>query len=253
MHATVNRWILVCGLVAACGGTSGESTGSASQGGSTGGASATEATATATTATTTTTATEGGGSGGATEGGSGTVAETGAAESGGNVTEAATTAADLCAGYKPPGCKKNSCAEGEECKVVEGMCVPTMCKCDPATGEESCEQDCGGASCAPTCPDIVCDLECEFGFKTDPNGCQLCECVEAPPPVDCMCATDADCVKTSSGCCPCSAGGDEVPAHVNCVDQVMMCDLPPDQVICPQVYQCTDVQPACVAGECVLL
>jgi len=26
-------------------------------------------------------------------------------------------------GDKPPGCKKNSGAEGEECEVVEGMCV----------------------------------------------------------------------------------------------------------------------------------
>lgn len=241
----INRWILGCGLLVGCGGQSSESTGGASQGG-TGGGPATEATATGGATTTAT----GGASGSATEGGSGGAAESGGSEAG--VTEAGTTAVDLCAGYKPPGCKKNSCADGEECKVVEGMCVPTGCQCDPATGEESCDQDCGGPSCAPVCPDIVCDLVCDSGYKTDANGCQLCECVDGPPPADCTCATDADCVKTSSGCCPCSAGGDEVAAHVNCVDQVMKCNQPPDQVNCPQVYKCTDVVPACVAGQCVL-
>jgi hypothetical protein len=54
------------------------------------------------------------------------------------------------------------------------------------------------------------------------------------------------------GCCPCNAGGQEVPAHKDCIDQVMKCDIPPDQVNCPQVFLCTDAQPACVNGACVL-
>lgn len=247
---------LGCGLLAACNSEPAETTGGASQTTtSPSGGSVTEAPATG---GVTEGATEGA-TEGVTEGGSmsgevtarpetgsegDTVAETG---------EPGTTGVDLCAGFKPPGCKKNDCAEGEECKVVEGMCVPTMCSCDPATGEQSCDQDCGGASCVPTCGDIVCDIACEFGFKTDANGCQLCECVEGPPPVDCGCMTDKECVKTSTGCCPCNSGGDEVAAHMDCVDQVMQCDLPPEDVLCPQVYLCTDAKPACVAGQCVLL
>ncbi len=252
MPQLINRWMLSCGFLLACNSEPSETTGSASQTGSatqtgsTGGVSATGPTATGTAG-----ATEAG-SGGVTEGGGGTTVIGTSGDTAGGDTEVGTTAADLCAGYKPPGCKKNSCADGEECKVVESMCVPTACTCDPATGEEACSEDCGGGSCVPVCPDIQCDIDC-VEYKTDANGCQLCECVDGPPPVDCVCKTDKDCVKTSSGCCGCNEGGDEVPAHVDCVDQVKMCDLPPDQVICPQVYLCTDVQPVCVAGMCQLL
>ncbi len=100
------------------------------------------------------------------------------------------------------------------------------------------------------CPDVLCDLFCENGFKKDGNGCDICECEQ--PPV-CGCAADSDCVKTSSGCCPCNAGGDEVAAAKSCIDQVMQCDKPPDEINCPQVFLCTDAQPACVQGLCVLL
>jgi len=244
---------LTCGLLA-CGGSPSETTGGVSQTSSSGGASSgsgTEAPGT---------------SGGVTEGLTGGVTEgatmsgevTAAPETGtqGALTETGepgtSTGAGLCDGYMPPKCKPNDCAEGEECKVVEGVCVPTACSCDPETGLETCTPDCGGESCAPICGDVLCDIRCEFGFETDRNGCQICECVEGPPPAECGCKNNKDCVKTSSGCCPCNSGGDEVAAHKDCVDQVMQCDLPPEQVICPQVYLCTDVQPACVDGQCVL-
>ena len=211
--------------------------------------------------------TEGPGTGGVTEGVTGGMTEgatmsgevTVASETSTTGGETATTGepgtstgADLCVGYKPPGCTGNDCAEGEECKVVEGMCVPSACSCDPATGEEVCTPDCGGASCVPTCGDVLCELFCEFGFKTDMNGCQICECVEGPPPGECGCVSDKECVKTSSGCCPCNSGGNEIAAHMDCVDQVMLCDKPPEDVICPQVYLCTEAKPTCVEGQCVL-
>ncbi len=160
-----------------------------------------------------------------------------------------STGADLCAGFEPPGCMQNGCPEGQECKVLDDECVSSDCTCDPGSGEIVCSPDCGGGSCVPACSPVVCNLFCEFGFKLDANGCEICECNEPPA---CGCLADTDCVKTSLGCCPCNAGGMEAPANKDCIDQVMQCDLPPDEVNCPQVFLCTDAQPACVNGQCVL-
>ena len=33
----------------------------------------------------------------------------------------------------------------------------------------------------PPCGEIICDLWCPYGFKTDSCGCQLCECLGPPP------------------------------------------------------------------------
>ena len=33
-----------------------------------------------------------------------------------------------------------------------------------------------------SCPEIMCRMACEHGYKTDDNGCQLCVCVDAPSP-----------------------------------------------------------------------
>jgi hypothetical protein len=174
---------------------------------------------------------------------------TGAPETTGSTGETGTTGG-LCDGFVPPGCvQTGTCPEGQVCQQIKEECVPSQCDCDPQTGDVVCTPDCGGGSCVPGCPDILCDLFCEFGFKLDENGCEICEC---NPPPNCGCQEDADCVKTSSGCCPCSMGGDEVPSHKDCVDQVMKCDLPPDEVACLQVFLCTEAQPACVQGQCVL-
>ncbi len=131
---------------------------------------------------------------------------------------------DLCADFKQPNCFKSGCDEGFECTQVPDDCVPSTCSCDPETGLPGvCTQDCGGGTCVP-------------------DGGVQCECLG-----------DVDCLKVSSGCCLCNEGGDEVAAHKACVDQVMNCDLPPDQVFCPQVFLCTDAVPACKAGVCVLV
>ena len=248
-------------LVPACGGDPGDPTG----GGSTG----VSATAT-TTATTGEPATSGvttgptstGESGSATQGQTDTGAtSTGVADAstgepgtsstgpGSGESDSSGTGAGLCAGFEPPGCMEKGCPEGQKCKVLDDECVSSDCTCDAGTGEIVCSPDCGGGSCVPGCADILCDLFCEDGFKQDANGCEICECNEPPA---CECAVDTDCVKTSPGCCPCNAGGMEAPAHKDCVDQVMMCDIPPDQVNCLQVFLCTDSQPACVDGQCVL-
>lgn len=257
---------LTVGVLTACNNEPADSTGGASQtttspGGSTGSGSATE----------------GPGTGGVTEGATGsatgstsgetagetmsgevtTASATGATETGTTETETGasgtSTGADLCADFQPPGCMESGCGEGEQCVVLEDECVSSGCLCEPATGEVVCTPDCNGGSCVKVCPDILCDLDCEFGFQTDRDGCQICACEEPPPPAECGCKSEKECVKTSSGCCPCNAGGDEVAAHMSCVDKVKQCDLPPEDVICPQVYLCTDLQPACIAGQCVLI
>lgn len=260
-------WTLTTVLLAACGGDPGGSTGTASQGQTSGetGAGTGSSTEPTTGAVTTGEATGGASqTGGQTTGpgvtgsSSGEVVTGSSGEPGtsgpgtGSSGEPGTsTGADLCADFEDPGCfNERGCPEGMECKVLPDECVSSACTCDPGTGMIACTPDCSGGTCVAACGPVNCNLFCEFGFKKDDMGCEICECNE--PPADCGCKSDKECVKTSSGCCPCNSGGDEVPAHMNCVDQVMKCDLPPDQVNCPQVYKCTDVVPACVNGQCVL-
>jgi hypothetical protein len=156
----------------------------------------------------------------------------------------------LCDDFVPPGCVQSGCPEGQVCDT-QLECVPSVCDCDPRTGDIICTADCGGGTCvAPgRCEPLVCELECPNGFKKDMFGCEICECEEAP---DCACATDDDCVKVSPGCCSCSMGGSEAAVAKACLDQIEPCPLPPDEVACPAVYKCTDAQAVCVGGACVL-
>lgn len=68
----------------------------------------------------------------------------------------------------------------------------------------------------------------------------------------CGCETNADCVKTVGGCCPCNAGGQEIAVAEQCLDQVPGCDLKPGEFFCPQVFLCTQSVAICDAGQCVL-
>lgn len=253
-------------LPLACGGDPGGTTGTASQG-----QTGTEAgTGSGTDPTTGGSATTGAGTGGASQTGGQTTgpgdtsgpgtgstgepgtSSTGAAGTSSTGEPGTSSGGDLCADFKEPGCigDPEGCPEGMECKMLADDCVPSACTCDPGTGMVACTPDCSGGTCVPACMPVICDLFCEFGFKKDAFGCDICECNEGPNA--CECKSDKECVKTSLGCCPCSAGGKEAPAHMNCVDQVMKCDIPPDQVNCPQVYLCSDAQPVCVNGACVL-
>ncbi len=54
-----------------------------------------------------------------------------------------------CAGDNPAGCAQTGCADGEVCTVNSGICVPSACDCDVATGNWSCTDDCGGGICIP--------------------------------------------------------------------------------------------------------
>ncbi|WP_106391686.1 hypothetical protein [Enhygromyxa salina] len=65
----------------------------------------------------------------------------------------------------------------------------------------------------------------------------------------CGCVSDDDCIKTTPGCCPCNAGGQEIAVAKQCSTSGPKCD---PFVQCPQVYLCTDSEAVCEAGECVL-
>lgn len=161
-------------------------------------------------------------------------------------TATGSTGPGLCGDFVPPGCVQSGCPENKMCDTQEG-CNPSGCDCDPQTGEVICTPDCGGGTCVCAKPD--CDLVCEFGFETDEDGCGICQCKQAP---DCACDSDDDCIKASPGCCSCSMGGSEVAIATACIDQLEKCPLPPDEVVCPAVYLCTDAQAVCVQGACVL-
>ncbi|WP_146158606.1 hypothetical protein [Enhygromyxa salina] len=65
----------------------------------------------------------------------------------------------------------------------------------------------------------------------------------------CGCVSDDDCVKTTPGCCPCNAGGQEIAVAKQCNTPGPKCG---PNVQCLQVYLCTDSEAVCEAGECVL-
>ncbi|PCC67385.1 Antistasin family protein [Nannocystis exedens] len=167
-----------------------------------------------------------------------------------STTGETSTGGNVCDGFEQPGCIDKGCPEGQECNF-EVDCVPSACICDEETQQITCTADCGGGTCvdAALCDPVACDLFCEFGFKKDEMGCEICACNEPPA---CGCQSDADCVKASPGCCSCNMGGTEVAVAAACVDQLEPCPLPPDQVLCPAVYLCTDAQAVCVQGQCAL-
>ncbi|MCA9513941.1 MAG: hypothetical protein KC635_03265, partial [Myxococcales bacterium] len=73
-------------------------------------------------------------------------------------------------------------------EICEACCDPDLAL-DCATAE--CCGDgrwsCGGCDvvghvCEPECPGVACTLYCEYGFRTGPDGCEICACRERPSP-----------------------------------------------------------------------
>ena len=61
-----------------------------------------------------------------------------------------TCAPSLCEGAFAKGCGDDSiCDAGTSC-VMDGACHPSVCSCDPLTGEGTCTADCQPGSCQPT-------------------------------------------------------------------------------------------------------
>jgi Dictyostelium (slime mold) repeat len=55
---------------------------------------------------------------------------------------------DPCADFEAQGCVETGCDEGFMCDTSVG-CVPSVCACDPETGDVECTADCGGGTCVP--------------------------------------------------------------------------------------------------------
>jgi hypothetical protein len=162
-----------------------------------------------------------------------------------------TGVVDPCEDFQQPGCVNTGCPEGQVCERGR-ECVPTLCACDPRTGQSICSLDCGGGTCVDEgaqCEPLACRVLCPFGFVRDERGCEVCQCNPSPR---CGCVTDEDCVKVVGGCCPCELGGAEVAIASECLDRLAQCPVPPDQVPCMAVDVCTDKVARCVAGECAL-
>jgi hypothetical protein len=89
-----------------------------------------------------------------------------------------------CEDPNPAGCKQTGCKAGEVCADVG--CTPSVCGCDPQTGEWICTADCGGGTCVPadpgTCPGPnpqgCMNKGCPDGQKCVQQGCapSVCNC-----------------------------------------------------------------------------
>ena len=126
-----------------------------------------------------------------------------------------------CEPAPPMGCLSDmECAADEYCELTE-------CTCPGG----DCFVACYGACLPrPSCGDILCTVECPFGYETDEAGCATCVCLPPPPG---MCLEDAHCAMGEMCMLPDCSGGDDrgggVPAE------------PPEDPI---------VAPSCV-GTCV--
>lgn len=88
------------------------------------------------------------------------------------------------------GCPTCSCNPGpKECSAKECPAVPEIAKLCPDGSSVGmiCKRGGDGKcttvfqECPTTCKPVTCKLGCQFGFKKDATGCEVCEC--AAPPV----------------------------------------------------------------------
>jgi hypothetical protein len=171
------------------------------------------------------------------------------------------------------GCPTCSCNPApKECSPKECPAVPAIAKLCPdgsAVGM-SCKRGTDGkcgiveGTCPTTCKPVMCKLGCEFGFKKDATGCEVCEC--APGPVACK-TTDCGPVPPVA---PCPGGsGPSISCERNAasgkcgwkVGQCMVCP-PVCAIFCEfgnkldpngcATCQCNPAPVACTEKECGL-
>ena len=153
---------------------------------------------------------------------------------------------NLCGDFVWQICNElNRCPVDYVCGEPRAGCTASRCDCDPNTGEaidctrdcrqnvslcEPCEGDeCGGGGCEP----IVCDLNCRHGFARDDNGCEICECGEAPHVENCagfsyqVCRNDGECGPEEfcllrDGCMSSTCACDPVTGDIRCTADCLM-------------------------------
>ncbi|CAN0297303.1 unnamed protein product, partial [Laminaria digitata] len=130
-----------------------------------------------------------------------------------------------------------------------------MYACESMATCEGAQVDASGASCGATqCEPVACDLYCEYGFETGPDGCETCSCVE--PPVCSPSACEIDCefgyVVDSSGCPTCQCKQPPVCEPLACEDEpglIACAEYGVDEYGC-QTCEC--VRPECYDVSCDL-
>jgi len=149
-----------------------------------------------------------------------------------------------------------SVAERARRACIERACEPCPCIAiyDPVCGADgmtygnSCEARCAGVEVESegpcSCEPVLCDLFCEFGFATGPDGCEVCACNEAECRNDRDCGAGEVCEKGGSGCnTPVCVPG----CHTNrqCGENQVCADV--ECVTCPCPGACIDLgpQPEC--------
>ncbi|ELT93045.1 hypothetical protein CAPTEDRAFT_59738, partial [Capitella teleta] len=56
-------------------------------------------------------------------------------------------------------------------------CPDLVCTVFCENGFKKDENGCDICQCAkPECPEVMCDVYCENGFKKNENGCDICQC-----------------------------------------------------------------------------
>ena len=166
------------------------------------------------------------------------------------------------------GCPAPEVLEPEDlCDEVRRCGVGSQEVCGEDGQTYSCESyarclgvsvDTTGEACELTseCGPVTCDLYCENGYKSDANGCNLCECNE---PVECP-AIDCDLycengVKTDEhGCdlCECNEPVECAPVACNlfCADGFKTDEDGCDLCECNEPYECPEfMEPHCEAWQ----
>ena len=180
--------------------------------------------------------------------------------------------------WQAPCCWNGECEEGETPETCpedcppgcgDGICQADEDNCDcPEDCKESLEccadEDCPQPKCGPCCHAFCVENECVE--KWDAPCCWNGECEDGETPESCpqdcppdpqecdfwACNTNADCVKTNLGCCPCNSGGTSTAIASQCLDAWQKSlDCPPD-LMCPMVYLCDDSVAVCEDNLCKL-
>ncbi|MCP4036793.1 MAG: hypothetical protein GY733_07645 [bacterium] len=162
----------------------------------------------------------------------------------------------IVAGKPLDECRREAAAAAEAC--IDNC--PQLCACPkiyaPVCGVDgnsygnACEARCAEVEiehegpCEPECEPVLCELYCEHGFATGPDGCEICEC--NPDPCVCpdvwapVCGVDGE---TYGNGCEARCAGVEIAHEGECRSE---CDgnedCPKDLICYPPTDQC---QPEC--------